>query len=126
MESSSTELYLPQTYPYPIKVLSLDASPADNIQRGARLLSYSFVHLPPTPGAQPETRFGTWDSAIEGKIDSWKVRAGEVISKKKAKDRPVVLIIEPCKHGMQLSGLCVVCGKDMTKSVNHRYEYRSC
>ncbi|KAJ6623178.1 hypothetical protein B0H10DRAFT_2011552 [Mycena sp. CBHHK59/15] len=116
MASSATELFLPPSFPYPIKVVSIDASAESAVQRGTRLLSYSFVHVPALPDAQPESRFGTWDSAIDGTIQAWKVRPGEVISQRKAKDRPVVLVLEECKHGMQISGLCVLCGKDMTNS----------
>ncbi|KAJ7184132.1 hypothetical protein C8R46DRAFT_1062975 [Mycena filopes] len=114
--TSATELFLPQSFPYPIKVISVDASSDTVIQRGTRLLSYSFVHVPTKPDAQPESRFGTWDSAVDGTIQAWKVRPGEVISQRKAKDRPVVLVLEDCKHGMQISGLCVLCGKDMTNA----------
>ncbi|KAJ7103031.1 hypothetical protein B0H15DRAFT_810663 [Mycena belliarum] len=116
MASSATELFLPPSFPYPIKVVSIDASSSSVVQRGTRLLSYSFVHVPAQPNAQPESRFGTWDSAIDGTIQAWKVRVGDVISQRKAKERPVVLILEECKHGMQISGLCVLCGKDMTNS----------
>ncbi|KAF5384884.1 hypothetical protein D9615_001109 [Tricholomella constricta] len=116
MASSPTELYLPPTFPYPIKIVSIDAQPASSIQRGTRLLGYSFVHLSPVPDAKPETRFGTWDSAIEGTLDKWKVSVGDVVSLRKAKEKPVVVVIEPCKHGMQLGGLCVLCGKDMTNT----------
>ncbi|KAF7436339.1 Carboxy-terminal domain (CTD) phosphatase [Pleurotus ostreatus] len=112
--SGPTELYLPLTFPFPIKVISIDAKPASNIQRGQRLLSYSFVHLAPTAGAQPETRFGTWDSTVEGEIAAWNTKAGDVISARKAKDKPVVLVNEPCTHGIQIGGLCGLCGKDMT------------
>ena len=115
MASSPTELYLPQTFPYPIKIVSIDAHSSASIQRGTRLLSYSFVYLSPSSDTQPETRFGTWDAAIEGVIDRWNIKSGDVISLRSAKEKPVVVVIEPCKHGMQLGGLCVLCGKDMTK-----------
>ncbi|KAF7359453.1 RNA polymerase II subunit A C-terminal domain phosphatase [Mycena sanguinolenta] len=114
--SSVTELFLPQSFPYPIKVVSLDAAADTIVQRGTRLLSYSFDYIPAHPNAVPEPRFGTWDSALDGTLQAWKVRPGEVISQRKAKDRPVALILEECKHGMQISGLCVLCGKDMTNS----------
>ncbi|KAJ7201354.1 hypothetical protein GGX14DRAFT_552029 [Mycena pura] len=111
---SPTELYLPPTFPYPIKIVSIDADSASVVQRGTRLLSYSFVHVPAQPHAQPESRFGTWDSAIEGQLTAWKVNVGDVITARKAKERPSVLVLEDCKHGMQIGGMCVVCGKDMT------------
>src|SRR6266542_2251193 len=115
MDDSPTELFRPSTFSYPIKVISLDAPQKSPIVRGTRLHSYSFVYLPNSPGARPETRFGTWDSAIEGTLSSWKIKVGDVVSQRKAKDKPVAVVIEPCKHGTQLGGLCVICGKDMTK-----------
>ncbi|KAK2461532.1 hypothetical protein APHAL10511_005995 [Amanita phalloides] len=111
---SPTQLHLPPHFPFPLKITSLDISPSQYVARGSRLLSYSFVYLPNIPGAQPETRFGTWDSSIEGTLDTWKIKSGDVVSRRFATDRPVVVIMEPCKHGMQLGGLCVLCGKDMT------------
>ena len=112
--SSPTELYLPLSFPYPIKVVSIDASAPASIERGTRLLSYSFVHVSGILG-QPETRFGTWDSAVEGTVDSWKIKPGDVISERKARDKAVVVVTEPCKHGVQMGGLCGLCGKDMTE-----------
>ncbi|KAF7308870.1 RNA polymerase II subunit A C-terminal domain phosphatase [Mycena kentingensis (nom. inval.)] len=109
-----TELYLPPSFPYPIKVVSIDTTAGADVQRGTRLLTYSFVHAPPQRDAQLETRFGTWDCAIEGKIASWNVAPGDVVAAPKARQRPVVVVLEECKHGMQIGGMCVVCGKDMT------------
>ncbi|KAI6047826.1 hypothetical protein EDC04DRAFT_2863998 [Pisolithus marmoratus] len=111
--SSPTKVYLPPDLPYPIKVSSLDVKPSASVQRGTRLLSYSFKYQPPTPGSRSEFRFGTWDCSLEGSIDAWKIRVGEVITLQRAKD-PVMTIIEPCKHGIQIGGLCGLCGKDMT------------
>lgn len=129
MASSPTELYLPHSLPYPIKITSIDAQPNSDVQRGTRLLSYSFVYLPtalPNQEPKPEARFGTWDAALEGTLSAWKVKAGDVMSAKKAKEKPVVVVIEPCKHGMQLGGLCVLCGKDMTKYAVFPRTYRIC
>jgi len=117
--ASPTELFLPSSFPFPIKVVTLEAKPTDHLKRGTRLLTYSFVHLPKTPDSNPETRFGTWDAAVEGTLDVWKIKPGDAISKNRAKDKPALIVTEPCKHGIQLGGLCVLCGKDMT-----RYETR--
>uniref|UniRef100_A0A0W0FMF3 protein-serine/threonine phosphatase n=1 Tax=Moniliophthora roreri TaxID=221103 RepID=A0A0W0FMF3_MONRR len=105
MESSPTALYLPQSFPYPIKVVSLDAKESENVGRGTRLLSYSFIYSSRVPGSKPETRFGTWDCAIEGSLQKWIIKPGDTISQRHAKEKPVVVVIEPCKHGMQLGGL---------------------
>ncbi|KAK7058573.1 CTD phosphatase Fcp1 [Paramarasmius palmivorus] len=116
MESSPTDLYLPQSFPYPIKVVSIDAKESENVERGTRLLSYTFIYTSRVPGSKPETRFGTWDCAVEGSLQKWNIKPGDTISQRHAKEKPVAVVIEPCKHGMQLGGLCVLCGKDMTNA----------
>lgn len=115
--ASPTELHLPPTLPYPIKVASLDVKHPDSVQRGTRLLSYSFKHQPSTPGARPEIRFGTWDCPIEGTVEAWSVRVGDEIPFQRSKQKTVITILEPCKHGLQVGGLCGICGKDMTACV---------
>ena len=123
--SDTTELFLPLHLPYPIKVVAHAVQPADSVQRGTRLLSYSFTHTPPDEGT--EVRFGTWDCAIEGTVDSWGFRAGETVSQRKARELPAIKILEPCKHGMQIGGLCCLCGKDMTEcAYNHLYVCARC
>ena len=117
--SSPTEVHLPQHLPYPIKVASLDVRPSSPVQRGTRLLSYSFRYQPPTPGSRTELRFGTWDCSLEGTVDTWKVRVGDEITPQRARAKPVITIIEPCKHGVQIGGLCGLCGKDMTVYVGY-------
>ncbi|KIP11789.1 hypothetical protein PHLGIDRAFT_27787 [Phlebiopsis gigantea 11061_1 CR5-6] len=110
--SDTTELFLPPHLPYPIKVVAHAVHPAESVQRGTRLLSYSFTHDSPETGK--EIRFGTWDSSIEGSVDSWAFRPGDVVSQRRAREVPAIKILEPCKHGIQLGGLCCICGKDMT------------
>ena len=115
--ASPTELHLPHTFPYPIKVVLLDVNPAASLSRGTRLLSYSFVYHPPGAGSIPETRFGTWDSATEGVINAWNIKKGDMITERRAREQPVISVTEPCKHGVQIGGLCGLCGKDMTEYV---------
>lgn len=115
--SSPTDILLSPELPYPITVASLDIQPGASVQRGTRLLTYSFVYLSPATGSKQETRFGTWDCSIEGTVDSWKVKVGDIISLQRAKKKPVISITEPCKHGVQIGGLCGLCGKDMTECV---------
>ncbi|KAI0673709.1 hypothetical protein C8Q78DRAFT_1076690 [Trametes maxima] len=110
--SSSTELYLPPSLPYPLKLVKLVVQPNTDVQRGTRLLDYSFNHSP--PDGPPELRFGTWDASIEGTLTKWNFKQGDTISERRARDTPAASILEPCKHGVQLGGLCCLCGKDMT------------
>ncbi|EFI28712.1 RNA polymerase II subunit A domain phosphatase [Coprinopsis cinerea okayama7 len=109
-----TELYLPQSFPFPIKIVSLDIKPTEWVEPRTRLLSYSFVYLPRTQDAKPETRYGTWDCPIEGTLKTWNIKVGDVISKDKARAQPALVILEPCKHSTQIHGLCANCGKDVT------------
>lgn len=119
--SSPTDLFLPPTLPYPIRISKHEVIPPHQVKRGTRLLSYSFKHiLPTTTPSQPpksELRFGTWDSSVEGSVEKWNFNVGDLISDRRAREVPAILITEPCKHGVQLGGLCCLCGKDMTECV---------
>ncbi|THH33114.1 hypothetical protein EUX98_g1053 [Antrodiella citrinella] len=109
--SEPSDLYLPPHLPYPIKITAAAVAESAEVSRGARLLSYSYTY---NAAEKPELRFGTWDSSIEGSVAKWYFKPGETISQSKAKDFPALAIAEPCKHGMQIGGLCALCGKDMT------------
>ncbi|KAJ2927695.1 hypothetical protein H1R20_g9386, partial [Candolleomyces eurysporus] len=111
MAEDPTELFLPASFPYPLTVVSLDAPVDSKVNRGTRLLSYSYVYHPKDKTERPTTRFGTWDSTAEGDLTRWNLKVGDVVS---SCEEAVVLILEPCKHGVQLGGLCALCGKDLT------------
>lgn len=113
--SETTDLYLPPHLPYPVKIVAHAVQPTASIERGTRLLSYSFTHV--TKEDERETRFGTWDSSVEGTVDKWVFKVGDTISQRRATETPALKVLEPCKHGMQLGGLCCLCGKDMTRYV---------
>ena len=113
--STPTPLHLPSHLPYPIKIVSFDVQQSKTVERGTRLLTYSFTHVSKETGK--EVRFGTWDSPIEGTVDSWVYKLNEVISARRSTEEPAIKITEPCKHEIQLHGLCCVCGKDMTRLV---------
>ncbi|KZT08553.1 uncharacterized protein LAESUDRAFT_735745 [Laetiporus sulphureus 93-53] len=110
--SAPTELFLPPELPYPIKITAHFVDTADTVSRGTRLLDYSYNHV--GPDGRAEVRYGTWDSSIEGSVEKWGFKTGEVVSARKAREIPAVYITEPCKHSVQLGGLCCLCGKDMT------------
>ena len=111
--SSPTQLKLPNSLPYPVKLLHLAAPPNTEVQRGTRLLDYSFAYL--SSDGQTESRFGTWDSPLDGTVTRWLFNKGEVIHRSRAEDSPAVSILEPCKHGIVFGGLCGICGKDLTR-----------
>ena len=114
MSSSSSQLFLPPGTPFPVTVVTIQAKPSDSVQRGSPLLTYSFSSQPSSPGGRPQVLFGVWDCPVEGTIERWCVKERDVI----ASDEKLVLYIsEPCKHGVQMGGLCALCGKDMTECV---------
>ncbi|KAH9486412.1 RNA polymerase II subunit A C-terminal domain phosphatase [Psilocybe cubensis] len=113
-DSEPTPLHLPQNLPYPLKITSLNAAQNATVDRKSRLLEYSFVYSPPGPEQLPETRFGTWDSTLDGVVKAWNLKVGDVVTRKKAAESPAIFVVEPCKHEIQISGLCALCAKDMT------------
>ena len=114
MSSSSSQLFLPPGTPFPVTVVNIQAKASDSVQRGSPLLTYSFSSQPSSPGERPQGLFGTWDCPVEGTIERWCVKEHDVIT---SDEKVVLCISEPCKHGVQMGGLCALCGKDMTQCV---------
>ena len=112
--ASETTIYLPDTLPFPIKILSLAARASESISTGRRLLNYSFLHSTTTPqGQQSETRIGTWDATFDGELKTWNLKVGDIVNSHTAKSKHALVIVEPCSHGVQVNGLCALCGMDM-------------
>ena len=109
--SEQTDLTLPPNLPYPIKVTKCLVANGSNISRGTPLFHYSFKYKS-LDQPKVETRYGTWESPLEGTINFWNIDAGDEVSKNYG---PVLVVTEPCKHGLQIAGMCANCGKDMTE-----------
>lgn len=60
---------------------------------------------------EEQTSISSWNSPVEGKLKEWKIKVGDTITA----DRPCVVVEEACQHPIQISGLCAICGKDMTE-----------
>jgi len=114
MSSSSSQLFLPPGTPFPVTVVNIQPKASDLIQRGSPLLTYSFSSQTSSPGGHPQVLFGIWDCPVEGTIERWCVKERDVIT---SDEKAVLYISEPCKHGVQVGGLCALCGKDMTECV---------
>jgi len=114
MSSSSSQLFLPPGTPFPVTVVSIQANASDSVQRSSPLLTYSFSSQTSSPGGRPQVLFGIWDCPVEGTIERWCVKERDVIT---SDEKEVLYISEPCKHGIQMGGLCALCGKDMTECV---------
>ncbi|KAI0304581.1 hypothetical protein BC826DRAFT_1836 [Russula brevipes] len=113
MSSSSSQLFLPPGTPFPITVVKIQAKPSDSVPHGSPLLTYSFTSPPSEPGGHPQVLFGIWDCPVEGTVERWCVKERDIIT---SDEKAVLYISEPCKHGVQIAGLCALCGKDMTQS----------
>ncbi|KAG9004685.1 Carboxy-terminal domain (CTD) phosphatase [Tulasnella sp. JGI-2019a] len=125
---SSTHLKLPQSLPYPITITSIVSKPSISVTRGTPLLNYAFDYVSrqaetnsedpsrPKITKTKERHIGTWESPIDGVIESWAVASGTTMTLQQAKSKAVIQILEECSHPMQISGMCAVCGKDTTVS----------
>jgi RNA polymerase II subunit A C-terminal domain phosphatase len=111
--SEQTDVTLPSNLPYPIKITKCRVSNGDSIRRGSPLFDYSFKYKP-VDQPKVETRYGTWESPLEGTINFWNIETGDEVSMDYG---PVLVVTEPCKHGLQIAGMCANCGKDMTEFV---------
>lgn len=115
--SEDTEIFFPDTLPFPFSVRALLIRPGEHVESGQKVLKYSFVYQPAEPQSKPETRFGSWDSTFSGELSGWSVKVGDTITRERAKRRAALHLLEPCKHGMQFNGLCALCGIDMDTCV---------
>jgi RNA polymerase II subunit A-like phosphatase len=82
-------LRFPASLHYPITVTELLKQPNDNVERFAPLFSYFYkTTVTEDDGwgtdVQVEKTFPTrFESSVEGKLASWKIRKGDVISSSK-------------------------------------------
>jgi RNA polymerase II subunit A-like phosphatase len=110
MASPATTLHTPDGLEYPIQIRKRRVEPGGKVSRGSALCDYSFEYKVMRPRIydatgvlvlqQPiyETRYGTWESPIEGTFQKWLVRPGDVIpSREHATKNPAATIMyESC------------------------------
>lgn len=103
---------------YPITVSRLVVKPGDEVKKGSTAMEYSFKWIKEVGDSitgdtwnEEQTTISSWNSPVEGKLKEWKIKVGDVITA----DRPCVVVEEACQHPIQISGLCAICGKDMTE-----------
>lgn len=103
MSDDPTPLSLPPHLPYPIKISRLIANTGDSIDRGTRLLEYTFTsdtskRALAAKGAngngtgsdgfvgRENDMVGSWESPVEGVLEKWgKVRLGERLEARAAR-----------------------------------------
>lgn len=111
---------------YPITIVRIEKSPGDRVKKQDPLLQYSFKwmktvgdHILGNTWEQEQTTISDWNSPVDGVIQQWRIKEGDVITR----DGPCMDVEEECSHGIQVHGLCAMCGKDMTE-VNWASEQR--
>ncbi|KAL6866431.1 CTD phosphatase Fcp1 [Amphichorda felina] len=98
---------------YPITVTKLLKSPGDTIKKQENIIEYKFSWRRRISDDEwvDETTYTEYDSPAEGTLKEWRIREGMVISA----DVPCMTVEEACGHEVQISGLCSLCGADMTE-----------
>lgn len=115
-------LYTPDGLLYPITVTKLLHKPGDEIDINASLFYYEYKSVreewddDKRENVQRERTWpATFESELEGKLESLNVQVGQVIERRTA----VAEVEEPCKHETQWQGMCVDCCKDMTEKSSY-------
>lgn len=126
LDQLPTVLSLPATLPYPITIAKLVVKPGDRVERGQTVLRYSYVSetggLQDTteddsedrPKKSQRTTFAaSWESPIEGEVVQWEdgLRERLIVPG----PGPILHVQEACSHPIQFSGMCAVCGKDLSR-----------
>ena len=105
MSDEATPLTLPPRLSWPIRVRRICAQGGDEVQRGTRLLEYSFTSattrklLASAEVQGQDTRIkeydmvGSWESPVEGKLERWAkhVEVGMVIDARSARSATFLL-----------------------------------
>lgn len=60
---------------------------------------------------EEDTTISSWGAPVEGKFIQWKIKPGDVIKN----DKACCIVETACQHPVQISGLCGICGKDITE-----------
>ncbi|KAK9454933.1 HAD-like domain-containing protein [Dipodascopsis uninucleata] len=114
---SETEINLPWTLRYPIRIVQIHSSLGAEVKKNSPLFTYSYrTNVTETRDLGEEVTverelFATFEAPVEGTISKWFVSIGEEIEDS---GKTVLSIAEACTHAVQFAGMCALCGKDLT------------
>ncbi|KZO92795.1 hypothetical protein CALVIDRAFT_296481 [Calocera viscosa TUFC12733] len=116
MSRTPTLVHATSSLPFPLRITLLLVPPGRHLSRGTNILYYEYsshgVELEPGASSRRgETRTGAWECPVEGEVVRWRVGKGDVV---KDATKPIVEILEPCRHEEQVNGLCLICLKDVS------------
>ena len=113
--SELTPLKLPKWLPFPVTISSINCRRGQRVSKFQTLLAYRYWDYQEAADSDPDNpqkvraeRIGTFESPLEGEIESINVKVNEEILHS---DIEICLILEPCTHSVQYGGLCALCGK---------------
>lgn len=110
----------------------------------AHQMQYSYFARDPDDKTVTEKRVAGWECPVEGTVVKWHVRSGDEVAGSRCVPEslpchsfanrvetdiypvqtfnvlrdPLLQLLEPCTHPVQLEGLCALCGKDLTGYVD--------
>jgi RNA polymerase II subunit A-like phosphatase len=113
MSEETTPLHLPGHFPYPITITKLSLGPGEEVQRGIRLLEYSFTSATNRKLAYEARRkgekvtvkendmVGSWECSVEGTLERWAkhVEVGRSIDAKGARYACTVALLPADETG---------------------------
>ncbi|PIA96087.1 RNA polymerase II subunit A C-terminal domain phosphatase [Cercospora beticola] len=115
-------LYTPDSLLYPITVTKLLRKQGDSIEVNSPLFLYNYKSVVTEfdeDAREDVERERTWpatfESELEGTLESLNVKVGQVIERK----TPIADVEEACKHEIQFAGLCAACGQDMKEKSSY-------
>ncbi|PPJ57933.1 hypothetical protein CBER1_09715 [Cercospora berteroae] len=115
-------LYTPDSLLYPITVTKLLRKQGDSIEVNSPLFLYNYKSVVTEfdeDAREDVERERTWpatfESELEGTLESLNVKVGQVIERK----TPIAHVEEACKHEIQFAGLCAACGQDMKEKSSY-------
>ncbi|KAI8929943.1 hypothetical protein BC831DRAFT_441660 [Entophlyctis helioformis] len=96
------------TVTVPVPTAGSDADADADTDGGARLPSMSPKTTTTTVKRRTREEIRT---VYEGRVDAFGAEAGQEVLDPRL---PLLIIVEPCGHPVQLNGLCAICGKDLS------------
>jgi len=140
--TETTAIKLPESTPFPVKIVSVLIRKGANISKHQPVIRYTYWEFQDAPDAaaydydndnksfqsKKKVRvdlMGSFESPIDGVVDEVLIKNGdEIISQ----DQEIAKIIEPCSHPIQYGGLCALCGKSLEEETDYsgyKYEDRA-
>lgn len=130
--SESIPIMLPQSVPFPVIISSILCKIGDKVEKHDLLFKYKYWDYQDDPNCKEDIprkirveRIGTFESPIEGQIQSIDINDGQEVSHSGVE---LCWIKEPCSHTVQYGGLCALCGKaveDEKDYSGYNYEERA-